>query len=89
MLCSFVQNAAVRLVCKVNHYERLSVTSLTKYLHWLKVKERVTFKVLVIIHKVLIEAAPPAFKSMFKSPVNQEIGITNLQWEIGKSSTNS
>ena len=35
-------------------------------LHWLKVKDRIAFKVLLIIHKVIIESAPPAFEQMFK-----------------------
>ena len=79
-----VQNAAVRLVCKVNHYERLSVTSLTKDLHWLKVKERVTFKVLLIIHKVLIEAAPPAFKPMFKRVASERTKKLEIRTCNGK-----
>ena len=60
-----VQNAEVRLVCKVNRYQRLSVIKLMRD-HWLKVKDRIAFKVLLIIHKVIIESAPPAFKQMFK-----------------------
>ena len=34
-----VQNSAVRLVCNINRYEKLSITNLTKTLHWLRVKD--------------------------------------------------
>ena len=66
-----VQNSAIRLVCKINRYERISITNLLKHFHWLRVKDRVTFKVLLIVHKALNNTAPPDIKSMLQ-PSNSE-----------------
>ena len=83
-----VQNAAVRLVCKVNRYQRHSVTKLMRDLHWLKVKDRIAFKVLLIIHKVIIESAPPAFEQMFKqtgSERTRKLAMTLSKGRFGDS----
>ena len=54
-----VQNSAVRLIYKMNRYDRLHVSGLFLKLHWLKIKERITFKILLIVHKCLNGVAPP------------------------------
>ena len=46
-----LQNAAARLV--LGKGKRYSATSALKKLHWLKVEARITFKVLLIVYKVL------------------------------------
>ena len=46
-----VQNSAARLACKVNFFDRVSSEELFEKLHWLKVRERVAYKVLVTVHK--------------------------------------
>ena len=53
-----VQNSAVRLIYKMNRYDRLPLSNLFKKLHWLKVNERIAFKVLLIVHKCLNGTAP-------------------------------
>lgn len=79
-----VQNAAVRLVYKINRFDKLSITNLTKNLHWLKVRERITFKVLLILHKVLIETAPPALLPMFKRMSSERTRKLEIQPSRGK-----
>ena len=53
-----VQNCAARLACKVNSHDRIETNELFHSLHWLKVRERVIFKVLVIVHKCVYGNAP-------------------------------
>ena len=36
-----------------------------KELHWLKVRERIVFKILLIVHKCVSEAAPEDMKDLF------------------------
>ena len=77
-----VQNSAVRLVCNINRYEKLSITNLTKTFHWLRVKDRVTFKALLVVHKSLIGTVPPDLKSMFQRwnserTIKLEIKVSN------------
>ena len=37
-----------------------------KELHWLKVRERIVFKILLIVHKCVSEAAPEDMKDLFR-----------------------
>ena len=52
-----LQNAAARLVSKTGRYEH--ITPVMKALHWLPVKQRIEFKVLVLTYKALNGLAPP------------------------------
>jgi len=51
-----VLNAAARLVCSASKYE--SVTGLLRQLHWLKVPERIIFRLCVLMHHGLHEGEP-------------------------------
>ena len=53
-----VQNSAARLVCKVNCFDRVSSEELFHRLHWLKIRERVAYKVLLIVFKCVTGHAP-------------------------------
>ena len=53
-----VQNTAARIVAKVNRFDHVSVTSILQNLHWLKVKERIDFKIICIVHKCINGKAP-------------------------------
>ena len=61
-----VQNSAARLVCKVNCYDRVSSDVLFHKLHWLKVRERVAYKVLLIVFKCVTGHAPEEFRKMLR-----------------------
>ena len=52
-----LQNAAARLVSKTGRYEH--ITPVMQALHWLPVKQRIEFKVLVLTYKALNGLAPP------------------------------
>ena len=53
-----VQNSAARLACKVNRFDRMHTTDLFFKLHWLAVKARIVFKILLIVHKCILKRAP-------------------------------
>jgi len=52
-----VMNAAARLIYSSSTFGH--ITPLLKRLHWLKAKERIDFKVAVLVYKCLHEIAPP------------------------------
>ena len=60
-----VQNSAARLVLKVNRFDNISTNEMFQKLHWLRVKERIVFKILSIVHKCVNGEAPPEFSEMF------------------------
>ena len=51
-----VQNAAARLLCGIGKYDHISPT--LKSLHWLPVKQRIEFKISVLVYKCLNGLAP-------------------------------
>ncbi len=51
-----VQNAAARLICNVSRFDHITPT--LKDLHWLPVKFRIDFKILLIVFKALHGLAP-------------------------------
>ena len=59
-----VQNSAARLACKVNGFDKVRSESLFHELHWLKVKDRISFKVLTIVHKCVYGNAPIDLKNL-------------------------
>ena len=66
-----VQNSAARLVMKVNRFDRVRSDDLISKLHWLKVRERIVYKVLLIVHKCVNQAAPAELIEMFR-PVKSD-----------------
>jgi hypothetical protein len=59
-----VQNSALRLIFKINRYDRTHISPLFKQLHWLKMQERIIFKILLIVHKCICGNAPQDVKGM-------------------------
>ena len=58
-----VQNSAVRLLCKKNN-ARASVSTFIRNCHWLKIRERIIFKLCLIIHNCLYGVAPISLKEL-------------------------
>jgi len=61
-----VQNSAARLVFKINCFDKVPSDELFKQLHWLKVKERIIFKVLLVVHKCIVGVAPPDLTNLIQ-----------------------
>lgn len=59
-----IQNAAARIVCRQK--KRDHITPTLKSLHWLPVKGRINFKILLICYKALHGLAPQYIKSLLK-----------------------
>ena len=53
-----VQNSALRLIYGIRRYDRISTSPIFLELHWLKIKERIVFKILLIVFKSKIGLAP-------------------------------
>ena len=61
-----VQNCAARLVLKVNRFDHVSTNEMFNKLHWLKIKERIVYKILLIVHKCVNGVAPKELSDMFQ-----------------------
>ena len=59
-----VQNAAARLLCWIAKYDHISAT--LKSLHWLPVKQRIEFKISVLVYKCLNGVAPQYLCKLFQ-----------------------
>ena len=62
-----VQNAAARLVFNRRKYD--SATEALKSLHWLKMRERILFNIMVIVYKITQGDAPRYLIDMFEYKV--------------------
>ena len=59
-----VQNTCVRLICGGSKFSR--ITPLLRDLHWLPVRQRISFKILLIVYKALIGQAPGYITELLK-----------------------
>jgi len=59
-----VQNSAVQLIRKKINKQEVSTAELLKEFHWLPVKKRVSFKLMLIVHKCLLGKAPKSLQEM-------------------------
>ena len=59
-----VQNAAAKIVYRKKKYDH--VTPLLKELHWLPIKQRISFKVLLLVYKALHNSAPSYLTNTLK-----------------------
>ena len=59
-----VQNAAARIITGTRKYDH--ITPVLKELHWLPVKERIDFKILLLTFKALNNMAPAYLKDMLR-----------------------
>ena len=79
-----VQNSALPLVYNMHRYDRKHTSPLSLKLHWLKVHERIVFKILLIVHKCIGGNAPSEIQDMLHLPNNDR---TN-KLEIARSNSN-
>ena len=59
----YVQNSAARLVRRKNHFRGPTFEYIEKC-HWLRIRERMVFKVCLMVHKCLYGAAPTCLTKM-------------------------
>ena len=74
-----VQNTAARIIMRLKKFEHVS--GHLKSLHWLPVKARIDFKILLLTYKALNGQAPVYIKELlqpYKSPRNQRLNQKGL-----------
>ena len=81
-----VQNTAARMIAKLRKYE--SVRETLKDLHWLRVEERVIFKLLVFVFKCINGLAPSTITELIsiKNPQTVLLHETNFKSSHGRRS---
>lgn len=57
-----VQNAAARLAMNIGKY--FHVTQALQYLHWMPVRARIQFKILILLFKAVHGLAPPYISNL-------------------------
>ena len=60
-----VQNSVARLLKKKNGFGDISIHNYIKKCHWLRVKERILFKICLLVHNCLHGFAPSSSTEMF------------------------
>ena len=63
-LLQSAQNAAIRLIKGGHKYDRVSLTPIYEQLHWLRIEERIVFKICLLVHKCVWEMGPEAYKEL-------------------------
>ena len=53
-----IQNSAARIVMKTNRFDRVHSADLLMKLHWLKIEDRIVYKLLVLVYKCIEKKAP-------------------------------
>ena len=59
-----VQRRAARVVCRKYNNDHSSVTELICGLHWLPIRARIQYKLLLLVHKAFIGSSPPYMADM-------------------------
>ena len=53
-----VQRSAARIVMQIRRGDRQSMTTILRQLHWLSVRKRIEYKLLVLVHRALYDGTP-------------------------------
>ena len=69
----YVQNAAARLIQR--KFKMPSLEDVYNEMHWLRVKERTVYKILLIAHKSITGKAPLALCNMFVPSTHQRLSM--------------
>ena len=61
-----VQNAAIRLIFGKRKFDRQHLTPLYREMHWLKIRERICFKLCLIVHNCIWGISPIRIRNMME-----------------------
>ena len=53
-----VQRSAARIVMQIRRGDRQSMTTILRQLHWLPVRKRIEYKLLVLVHRAVYDGTP-------------------------------
>ena len=62
-----IQHSAARIIMCIKRHDRQSITAVLRHLHWLPVKWRINYKIVVLVFRALHGLAP-AYVSMLIMP---------------------
>ena len=81
-----VQNAAARVILKLRKFQ--SVRNELVNLHWLRINERITFKLLVLTFKCMNDMAPVELSALLhnSSSINRTLHYTFMDTVYGRRS---
>ena len=82
-LLQSVQNAAIRLIGGGRKYDRESLTPLYNELHWLRISERVVFKLCLIVHKCVWGLGPESYDEMIVMKNSRTLKLVEKKFETG------
>ena len=71
----------------VNSFDQISSDELFKKLHWLRVRERIMYKILVVVHKCAYGNAPADLKDLVRfsqSNRTKKLEVRSCHGEMGK-----
>ena len=81
-----IQNSAARVLSGTRRFD--SISPVLKRLHWLPIRQRVAFKILLITHKVLHDTGPTYLKDLLRPRHTRALRDTNRLY-VPRSSTKS
>ena len=67
----YVQNSAARLLRKKGNFHQLDTNACFKKLHWLRIRERIIFKICLLVHKSLVGTAPSSLKKLLSFTLSE------------------
>ena len=71
---------------KINQFDRVSTSEKFNKLHWLKIKERIVFKILLNVQKCVKDIAPKELTEMFyfvRSDRTRKLLIKSCNGQMG------
>ena len=61
-----VQRSAARIVRQIRRRDRQSMTTILRQLHWLPVRKRIDFKLLVLVHRAIYNGTPEYLAALLR-----------------------
>ena len=61
-----VQRSASRIVRQIRRGDRQSMTTILRQLHWLPVRKRIDFKLLVLVHRAIYNGSPEYLAALLR-----------------------
>ena len=82
-LLQSAQNAAIRLIGGGRKYDRQSLTPLYNELHWLRIRERIVFKLCLIVHKCVWGRGPESYDEMIVMKNSRTLKLVEKKFDTG------
>ncbi len=74
-----VQNASARVLIQAKKYDRIGMTAVRKNLHWLPIKVRIDFKIIVLAWKAYNGIGPKYLSDLLEKKKKHTIFVQLIQ----------